>query len=356
MATSHSHPPIPELDLLAAFDATRTGYLALGFEMGRYTRRGLEPAPGFDGRLITFAQANGSGSLYAVWLRDRGADPAAQPVVALGDEGGVRLVARDLRAFLTFLAALPTNCEPHIDTEGVFVRELIDPDDEEDEDDEGAALADNAAFTEWLDRTFGLAPADDWRAVVDAAEEEFGDEWAAWAHAFGPGSVWSPVRDLNRLYEADDGFAARHASGLWLLETYGDPDYADAPGLTTAMEPFATNGDDTVFALWRLDEQAGEQAGGRTGAADRPVVAAGMDGGVHVVARNAREFLGLVAGLEDTEIRCDRAGAALRPRDRAGQADAFRSWAEENLGVRPAADPAAVITAAHAELGGRLPR
>ncbi|MET7465682.1 hypothetical protein [Nonomuraea sp. NPDC005501] len=50
--------------------------------------------------MISFAQANSSGSMYAIWRKDDRADLATPPVVALGDEGGIHLVARDVRELI----------------------------------------------------------------------------------------------------------------------------------------------------------------------------------------------------------------------------------------------------------------
>jgi hypothetical protein len=54
-------------------------------------------------RVLAFAQANGSGSVYALWRPDDGADLAKAPVMVFGDEGGVRVVMRDIRDLLLLL-------------------------------------------------------------------------------------------------------------------------------------------------------------------------------------------------------------------------------------------------------------
>ncbi|WP_324793805.1 hypothetical protein SJX93_12210 [Streptomyces cyaneofuscatus] len=98
------HPPIPLLERLREFDGGVDDFYASGFELlpsgeddGGY--------PQLSDRIRPFAQANGSGSTYAIWLRDDRADLATLPVLFLGDEGGVHVVARDLPELLRVVAS-----------------------------------------------------------------------------------------------------------------------------------------------------------------------------------------------------------------------------------------------------------
>ncbi|GAA4640177.1 hypothetical protein GCM10023196_104650 [Actinoallomurus vinaceus] len=316
--------PIPELNLLKEFDDAQDDFFANGFEMDEY---GKEIEEG----LISFAQANGSGSLYGIWRKDDREDLATLPVVAMGDEGGVHVVARDFREFLRLLASIPADCEPWIDWESFGLRECDEP-------------VENEPYLAWLKETFGITPADDWRAIVHGAQAELGKEWAAWIHPIMPDAVWSPVHELNLLDLFNNVARGGFANGFWLLDDDEDERLKN-PELTADLMPFATNDSDTFFALWRLDD--------RTDLADLPVVALGTTAGAHVVARNVREFFQLIAGLTDTEIWCDETRVGLRACEPAPQREKFLSWLDENFGLRPADDPAAVIATAQAELGER---
>ena len=53
--------------------------------------------------MLPFAQANGSGSVYALWRVDDREDLGALPVVVLGSEGGFHVVARNLAELLQLL-------------------------------------------------------------------------------------------------------------------------------------------------------------------------------------------------------------------------------------------------------------
>ncbi|MCP2342261.1 hypothetical protein [Actinomadura rupiterrae] len=313
---SDMQPLFPELGLLAEFDAAQPDFYVHGFEIER--GRSYED-PVLGDRVVTFAQANGSGSLYGIWRRDDRADPATLPVVALGDEGGLHIVARDFREFLRLLASLPGDCEPDIDWECFGLREC-------DWDEP----LDQSAFRAWLDETFGITPADDWEPIVDAAQAELEAEWAAWVHPLIPDAVWSPVHELNLLQRFDDRLYEGYANGFWLLDDYDERKRITNPALTADMSPFAENDTDTVFAL----DTAGR------------VLAVGKTAGVHVVSRDLREFFQLIAGLTDTELWCDEHQAGLRPCEPAPLRDKYLAWLETTLGLRPAADPSALLQSA----------
>ncbi|EHK87539.1 hypothetical protein ACQPZU_11745 [Saccharomonospora azurea] len=169
--------PIPELNLLKAFHDTQDDFFAVGFEMYGYGEDYyVDPVPELAERLVYFAQANGSGSMYGIWRKDDRADLATLPVVAMGDEGGLHLVARDFRAFLRLLASLPTDAEPDIDWDSFDIRDGNDP-------------VNNTAFLAWLEHTFGLAPVADWRTLVDTTREELGREWVSWLRPIVPDAV-----------------------------------------------------------------------------------------------------------------------------------------------------------------------
>ncbi|SKA28720.1 hypothetical protein SAMN04488128_10321 [Chitinophaga eiseniae] len=59
--------------------------------------------PVFLAQLIPFAQANGSGSFYALWQHNDSTDLNELPVGVFGDEGGEYGVAENLNRFLQLL-------------------------------------------------------------------------------------------------------------------------------------------------------------------------------------------------------------------------------------------------------------
>ncbi|MEW2069369.1 hypothetical protein [Streptomyces sp. NPDC007346] len=175
------HPPIPLLDLLQKFDRGVDDYYAPGFELipfgeddGGY--------PQLSGRIRPFAQANGSGSTYAIWLRDDRADLATLPVLFLGDDGGVHVVARDLPELLRVVAA---GWSPMCGWDG------LDYYDERGDDDGWDPCPANPAFRTWLRERLGLDAAEDPNEIVRAAGAELWDPFAAWVGPLIPDVVSS---------------------------------------------------------------------------------------------------------------------------------------------------------------------
>lgn len=321
--------PIPELNLLKEFHDAQGHYFVQGFEMYGFGADNYQDSePELAERLLYFAQANGSGSLYGIWRRDDREDLAAQPVVAMGDEGGIHLVARDLREFLRFLAACPPDAEPDIDWACFGWRDGYDP-------------VDNTSYLAWLERTFGLRPADDCEDVVEEARRELGKEWAAFIHPYIPDAVWSPVHELN-LLDAFRSTVFGVTDGFWLFREYGER----RPEFGAGLASFGTNDSDTDFALWRLDD--------RSDPVGFPVVALGRSEGVHVVARDLLEFFRLIGAMESAEIWCDGDRVGVRPCEPGGKRDRYVAWLDDTFGLRPVDDPDAVLAAAQREFSGRI--
>ncbi|MEU6272006.1 hypothetical protein ABZ871_06230 [Streptomyces populi] len=172
---NESYSPVPELNLLKEFE-DRLGpvFYSEGFELAEYDGdAGLHTwseDPEFLSRFIPFAKADNTGSDYALWRCDDRAELATLPVVLVGDEGDLHVIARDLRELFRLLAI---DSEPT--PEG-----FLDPDGVE-EHSEG-----HAEFLVWLDETFGLGPAEDPGALRDARKEH-DDRFQTWVRRFtGP--------------------------------------------------------------------------------------------------------------------------------------------------------------------------
>jgi hypothetical protein len=175
MSTDYS--PVPELNLLKEFQ-DRVGYeqYADGFGLDDWNdTSGLEAGwskdPDFLSRLLPFARATGGGSFYALWRLDDREELATLPVAVFGDEGGEHIIARDVRELFQLLGF---DSEISVSWDSVsFYR---------DEDDEHSDHHDD--YVAWLDQHFGLAPADDPEAVVEAADDEFGRRFESWKSSF----------------------------------------------------------------------------------------------------------------------------------------------------------------------------
>jgi hypothetical protein len=182
-----TYSPVPELNLLKELQ-DRLGFenYAEGFGLSDYDddsglAAGWSKDPEFLAGLIGFAQANGSGSIYALWRLDDRPDLATLPVVVFGDEGGLHVVARDLRELLRLLAL---DSEISVDWDDAHFYS-----DAEEEHSNG-----HAAYVSWLAEHFDLTAPEDHEALVTAAQEELGQRFAQWARPFLPS--WVRVSSL----------------------------------------------------------------------------------------------------------------------------------------------------------------
>ncbi|CAM3391041.1 hypothetical protein KIPE111705_06045 [Kibdelosporangium persicum] len=171
------YSPVPELNELAALqERTGSHFLSRGFELVEYGDRmsfealGLTD-PEFLSRLIIFAMANGSGSNYALWRVDDRDDLAALPIIALGDEGGEHVVARDLPELFRLLTC---------DVDPLIGHDEVSYEAYGDHEPSGG----HEAFVDWVRTRFGLEPTTDPAAVVTAAQREYGARFDVWVKPF----------------------------------------------------------------------------------------------------------------------------------------------------------------------------
>ena len=165
----------PELTRLLAFqtEVSKFERYAKGFGLKADDKGGLRswsPDPAFLAGLMPFAQATGGGSFYALWSDGSSKDASALPVVVFGDEGGVHVVARDVRGLLRLLGF---DAEPMVDLEGVtyYKGKTAKP------------SRDHDAYVAWL-VDLGLAPADDPAAEIATAKAGIGPAFEAWLGRF----------------------------------------------------------------------------------------------------------------------------------------------------------------------------
>lgn len=168
------HAVPEELEKLRKFEEEEAdgSYFSDGFELTVDDKAGLKSwseNPEFLGALMPFAQANGSGSFYALWAN--GEKPSQMPVVVFGDEGGAHVVAENVRSLMQILTF---DAEPSIDDEVTFYK---DEDDHEPSD-----FADE--YHEWLKRGFGLDAVEEADELVENAQTKYGAAFKTWLDRF----------------------------------------------------------------------------------------------------------------------------------------------------------------------------
>lgn len=122
----------------------------------------------FLSKLLPFAQANGSGSIYAFWNDGSSEDLGKLPVVVFGDEGGVHVVAENLLSLMQLLT---------VDSEiSVYHDEAYFYKDEDDyEESEG-----HGTYVSWLKENFNLDPISKTEDLIRHAQKKHKPDFDAW--------------------------------------------------------------------------------------------------------------------------------------------------------------------------------
>jgi hypothetical protein len=122
----------------------------------------------FLDKLLPFAQANGSGSIYAFWKDESSEDPSEYPIVVFGDEGGVHVVAENLLSLMRLLT-FDSEISVYHD-EAYFYK-----DEEEYEASEG-----HRAYVSWLKENFNLDPVTETKELIQQAQNKYKSAFDSW--------------------------------------------------------------------------------------------------------------------------------------------------------------------------------
>ena len=153
---------VPELVLeLLQLEYRGGGFLSFGSSIRATPQQEGERTYSEDAaflrRFVVFAQANWSGSVYAIWRRDESADPADCPVVIFGDEGGVHVVAQNLTEWARLLTY---DTEPMVMWDSVIYVAS--------DDDDARPSPRIADYRAWAQERFGLKPFKTDKQIADA--------------------------------------------------------------------------------------------------------------------------------------------------------------------------------------------
>lgn len=123
-------------------------------------------------RLFPFAQANGTGSIYAIWNDGSSGSLNELPIVVFGDEGGVHVIASDLSSFLQLLTF---DSEISVDHDEAYFYK-----DEEDHEES----EDHASYKKWLKEQFDLEPVENPDELIKLAQEKYKLPFENWFGAY----------------------------------------------------------------------------------------------------------------------------------------------------------------------------
>lgn len=166
----NGHTLTEEFTLLNTFQDQHPDY-AEGFRLIYDDKSGIaswSSDPAFLDRLMPFAQANCSGSIYALWDEpDAGRPLNKMPVVVFGDEGGCHVVAENMAQLMRLLTC---DTEISVDEEEAYFYKY-----DEEEMSEHAAT-----FKHWLAVHFQLPAIPDPAALVQQAQQKHKEAFDRW--------------------------------------------------------------------------------------------------------------------------------------------------------------------------------
>ncbi|RQO42623.1 hypothetical protein DBR39_01750 [Chryseobacterium sp. KBW03] len=122
----------------------------------------------FLNSMLPFAQANGSGSFYAIWNNGTDRPLNKMPVVVFGDEGGVHIVAENILQLLHLLT-FDTEISVEFD-EAYFYK---DEDDYEESEDLSKYLT-------WMKGDYGLSQIEEPDLLIKNAQAQYKESFDQW--------------------------------------------------------------------------------------------------------------------------------------------------------------------------------
>lgn len=161
-----------ELEKLLEFqNKIGSDFYSEGFELTAEGQDAVSPwsvSQGFLSKLMPFAQANGSGSCYAIWDNGKTTKTNEMPIVIFGDEGGEHVVAENL---LQLFQILTFDAEPMVDFDEVYFykdKKSYEPSEELE------------AYKKWLKQNFDLESIDDAQKLVKKAQKKYQKSFLEW--------------------------------------------------------------------------------------------------------------------------------------------------------------------------------
>lgn len=122
----------------------------------------------FLNSMLPFAQANGSGSFYAIWNIGRDQPLHKMPVVVFGDEGGVHIVTENI---VQLLHLLTFDTEISVDFDEAYFYK--DEDDYEESEDLNEYLT-------WMKGDYGLNRIEEPDLLIKNAQAQYKESFDQW--------------------------------------------------------------------------------------------------------------------------------------------------------------------------------
>jgi len=133
---------------------------------------GYSDDEGFTGSIIEFAMADGSGSTYAFWVRNNDKNLSEAPVLAFGSEGGIHIVARNIRELLQILTF---DVEPAIGWDDIYYYK---------DEDEYEPTEKTEEYKKWVLEKYGIETTENPDEIVKNAQETYDEEFRNWLKTY----------------------------------------------------------------------------------------------------------------------------------------------------------------------------
>ncbi|WP_257670820.1 hypothetical protein [Parapedobacter tibetensis] len=121
----------------------------------------------FLDKLFPFAQANGTGSFYAIWNDGTTKPINEMPIVVFGDEGGTHIVAKNI---LQLLHLITFDTEISVDLEQAYFYKSEDYEESRDLN----------KFLKWLQENYGLNQTLNPSEIITSAQEKHKEQFDKW--------------------------------------------------------------------------------------------------------------------------------------------------------------------------------
>ncbi len=126
----------------------------------------------FLNSIYEFANADGTGSSYGLWLKDDSSNLEESPIVVFGSEGGFHVVAKN---FDELLQLLTFDSEPMVDWDEVsFCKDL----------DDFEPSSKSNEYRYWLKKEFSIDPIISPDPIIENAQNEHKDSFNNWVGKF----------------------------------------------------------------------------------------------------------------------------------------------------------------------------
>ncbi|MDR0525548.1 MAG: hypothetical protein LBG90_06725 [Spirochaetaceae bacterium] len=162
-----------ELENLIVFQNSLSDslYFSNGFDIQMNCKDGLRygwcDKEDFLNKLIPFASANGSGSIYSIWINDNNSSLDKMPIAVFGDEGGAHIVSENI---LQLFHLLTYDVEICVDENSAYFKK----------NNKYTESKNHKKYLTWIKENYGLNKIEEPEKVIKNAQEKYKNDFNNW--------------------------------------------------------------------------------------------------------------------------------------------------------------------------------